>query len=203
MKKLMILAAVTCLLVGMSNAATTWSWTSYENHPAYGVDGSAYTGTAYLFRLDQNSNAAGQALVAKLREEYSKGTLDINAEGTVIGYQGEEAHYKLAAQAEVVNGMMAAHSFQAETSDGYVLRYAWCYESTGADGQTYLIADFSYAAGYESTSTIFTYNRQAQEYLDTRSSGNWTAGSMAVPEPTSGLLMLLGVAGLALRRKRA
>ena len=31
------------------------------------------------------------------------------------------------------------------------------------------------------------------------SSATWTA----VPEPTSGLLMLLGMAGLALRRKRA
>ena len=30
----------------------------------------------------------------------------------------------------------------------------------------------------------------------------WTAGSFAIPEPTSGLLMLLGIAGLALRRKR-
>ena len=33
----------------------------------------------------------------------------------------------------------------------------------------------------------------------TSTPGNWAA----VPEPTSGLLMLLGVAGLALRRKRA
>lgn len=32
------------------------------------------------------------------------------------------------------------------------------------------------------------------------STGTWTA---AVPEPTSGLMMLLGMAGLALRRKRA
>ena len=37
--------------------------------------------------------------------------------------------------------------------------------------------------------------------------GDWTAassgGGESVPEPTSGLLMLIGVAGLALRRKRA
>ena len=35
----------------------------------------------------------------------------------------------------------------------------------------------------------------------TQSAGGWT--STSVPEPTSGLLMLLGMAGLALRRKRA
>ncbi len=33
----------------------------------------------------------------------------------------------------------------------------------------------------------------------TQTAGNWTA----VPEPTSGLLMLVGLAGLALRRRRA
>ena len=36
----------------------------------------------------------------------------------------------------------------------------------------------------------------------TLSAGTWTS-TAAVPEPTSGLLMLLGVAGLALRRRRA
>ena len=35
----------------------------------------------------------------------------------------------------------------------------------------------------------------------TQAAGGWT--STAVPEPTSGLLLLLGMAGLALRRKRA
>ena len=35
------------------------------------------------------------------------------------------------------------------------------------------------------------------------SAGSWTAIASPVPEPTSGLLLLLGVAGMALRRKRA
>ena len=35
------------------------------------------------------------------------------------------------------------------------------------------------------------------------SASAWTASSAAVPEPTSGLLLLLGMAGLALRRKQA
>jgi len=36
----------------------------------------------------------------------------------------------------------------------------------------------------------------------TQNASNWV-GSSPVPEPTSGLLMLLGIAGLALRRRRA
>jgi len=40
--------------------------------------------------------------------------------------------------------------------------------------------------------------------LSTAGASKWTtSGSEPVPEPTSGLLMLLGVAGLALKRKRA
>ena len=47
------------------------------------------------------------------------------------------------------------------------------------------------------------YNVNAQMNLDADGSefaSNWTAFS--TPEPTSGLLMLLGMASLALRRKR-
>ena len=37
-----------------------------------------------------------------------------------------------------------------------------------------------------------------------QTASNWTAiGGSSVPEPTSGLLLLLGMAGLALKRKRA
>lgn len=51
------------------------------------------------------------------------------------------------------------------------------------------------AAQATSTVTINFANMASQ----TQSAGNWAA----VPEPTSGLLMLLGMAGLALKRKRA
>ena len=41
-------------------------------------------------------------------------------------------------------------------------------------------------------------------YIYTANGAGWYgAASAPVPEPTSGLLMLLGMAGLALKRKRA
>ena len=68
-----------------------------------------------------------------------------------------------------------------------------------ADGNDYLL----------STTTPGTvYNTDPGEgapakFADTNFAGGWdTYTASAVPEPTSGLLLLLGVAGLALRRKR-
>jgi len=41
------------------------------------------------------------------------------------------------------------------------------------------------------------------KFASTGAKINYTSGWVAAPEPTSGLLLLLGVAGLALKRKRA
>lgn len=50
----------------------------------------------------------------------------------------------------------------------------------------------------ESLPTLVAFQSQAN---NSKLAANWT--SMSVPEPTSGLLLLLGMAGLALKRKRA
>ena len=74
--------------------------------------------------------------------------------------------------------------------------------SSSASSYNYVKADLS----------AYTYDVNAQETAPTTPFGGFTAAQLAagtsanfaaVPEPTSGLLMLLGVAGLALRRRRA
>lgn len=61
-------------------------------------------------------------------------------------------------------------------------------------GKTFTSSSITKGAQQSDTATIQFGNMATQ----TQSAGNWAA----VPEPTSGLLMLLGVAGLALRRHR-
>jgi len=89
---------------------------------------------------------------------------------------------------------------------------------SGVTGSTYdmfLVAFDTYSASdagidtaknyiVSATLTASTYEPPATGTPLAYSSSNFGSGSWAaVPEPTSGLLMLLGVAGLALRRRRA
>ncbi len=64
-------------------------------------------------------------------------------------------------------------------------------------------AEFAYVSATMDATTGATAGQNAMmsfgDVTATQNAANWTA----VPEPTSGLLMLLGMAGLALRRKRA
>ena len=63
------------------------------------------------------------------------------------------------------------------------------------NGKAFTSAEKSGVAAATQTVSL-TFGNMASA---TQNAGNWAA----VPEPTSGLLMLLGVAGLALRRRRA
>ena len=64
------------------------------------------------------------------------------------------------------------------------------------NGKTFTSDVKSISAQQSSTSTVNFGNMTSQ----TQNAANWAAAD--VPEPTSGLLLLLGVAGLALRRKQ-
>ena len=89
---------------------------------------------------------------------------------------------------------------------------------SGVTGSTYdmfLVAFDTYSAAdatidtaknylISATLTASTYEPPASGTALAYSSTNWGSASWtAVPEPTSGLLLLLGMAGLALKRKRA
>ena len=56
----------------------------------------------------------------------------------------------------------------------------------------------------DSTGKTFGFGNQSTNFANNKFAvGGGSGGGESVPEPTSGLLMLIGAAGLALRRKRA
>ena len=72
------------------------------------------------------------------------------------------------------------------------------------DGDNIYISDTvtTGVAGTGNTNFSFS-NNESRTALKQATDGYTGGGWYAVPEPTSGLLMLLGMAGLALRRRRA
>jgi hypothetical protein len=74
---------------------------------------------------------------------------------------------------------------------------------TDADGKDW-VATYEGTSGYKPVAGAIGEDAKNYEVFSTDyafEAGDWKAA--AVPEPTSGLLLLLGVAGLALKRKRS
>jgi hypothetical protein len=96
---------------------------------------------------------------------------------------------------DVVSGAIAETTFNVAATAGNSYDFYFKITTTsGGNEVTFTSANVQAAAMDVGTSAIAFGNQKSA----TQASGAWAA----VPEPTSGLLMLLGVAGLALRRRR-
>lgn len=90
--------------------------------------------------------------------------------------------------------------YEAMLAEGGTYKPTYYFEAT------YTTADgvYTYAGTAQATSAINTLPSSAITVTaDFTKTGSWTYTANPVPEPTSGLLLLLGVAGFALRRRRA
>ena len=80
-------------------------------------------------------------------------------------------------------------------------------DATAEGGPKYMVSDTfaqtAYLSGTDEATSIGFGSDQFGVNALTYAAGTAANGWAAVPEPTSGLLMLLGMAGLALRRRRA
>lgn len=185
MKKLMIVAAIVCA-AAVSQAAS-FDWKTAKSGGAVNAyeGGSIVASDVYLFA----ATSAADILTAFAKgEDWTSGSLDsssittagkITAKATTFDYGG-------AGVAATLNAIFAFT------------------ENVG--GQDYLyISSTATANGPATGSTTLSFTEGGvSTALKDVSSGYAGAGwYTAVPEPTSGLLMLLGMAGLALRRRRA
>ena len=193
MKKLMIAAAIVCA-AAMSQAATyEWNMIAGEGKELYnfgGEEAGLYTGAAYVFA--EESGALQSAFFTALVDGGSIDSLVTTYGGQAITFNAGQTTGKFFTDTELGDDL----NFFVVVQDGdhFYLGDSYAASKTTMPGGKDVLADFSYSADPE-----FSY--PAGSGFDTEGSAWYTAN--AVPEPTSGLLLLLGVAGLALRRRRA
>ena len=96
-------------------------------------------------------------------------------------------------------GQFAAGAATGNVAAGSQDFYVIVFNAANVDDATsFYVSTKASAVVDASLDTPITFSSQA---TNSKNVANWTA--MSVPEPTSGLLLLLGMAGLALKRKRA
>ena len=189
MKKLMMAAAVALAAIGLNAATVNWG-----NSKGYVYDGTT-----------ANKITSGSAYLMYVTASYDQSKL-VDAFVAANG----DATETLAAMA--ASGAMATGA--GEIGSNARVTGTSTYNTT-ADGTVYMVI-FNDDKMYVSITANAIYDSVTAEVdatfdsLSTSSKlefqgadGYSAAGWYAVPEPTSGLLMLLGMAGLALRRKRA
>ena len=181
MKKLMMFAACAMLAAVTNAAAVGWSLAGAAN----------YKGDAYQFFVIGQNGATDIATITALldagtsTDAYAFGSGTIANNGSAIVNSTTSGKSLDAGQS--YSGFFVVFD-SASVASGST-KYAVVSEAaTLTQNPSATAAQFSFVAGNQST------------FLNNAS--NWKSYG-AVPEPTSGLLMLLGMAGLALRRRRA
>ena len=178
MKKIMIAAFAAMLGIAANAAAVQWSLSGVTDSPdtAKAAGWVAYVMDASTF--DTFAALAGDEVAAYAAANALYSGATVNSRGAI--------------SVTVKNGNFSAN----ETVSSYMVLFnnaaaadATYYAYTAAGSTTIN------AAGSDASINFGTLDAA------TASTGGWQA--TAVPEPTSGLLMLVGLAGLALRRRRA
>lgn len=187
MKKLIIAVAIVC--AAAVTQAASFNWKTAKSGGAVNAfeGGSIIASTVYLF----TSSSASDIVTAFAKgEDWTSGSLDSSSISTAgkIATKATTFDYGGAGNAATLNAIFAF----TQTVGGK--DYLYISTATSTDGPATGLATINFTEGGVSTAL----NDVAGGY---KGAGWYTA--TVVPEPTSGLLMLLGMAGLALRRRRA
>ena len=193
MKKLLIVLGVIAVAVGAQ--AASFNWTSSGTSSGKTINSVAGTAlysseTAYTLYLFDAAVVSQDALLTALRADSTKTLADFTS---------------VKSQTLASNSQITATSFDYGSAGN---DYSFYFAVINGDN---VFMSNSLTKGAQEADTVnvaftglgsATKNAFGETAVFSGTSGSG-AGWYAVPEPTSGLLMLLGMAGLALRRRRA
>lgn len=193
MKKLMMVVAALALAASAQAATYNWKWTSTLKDP----DAAAFSGTVYLFNAqDYSQQTILTAFLANLGSYSLSGAIDSYATSNGKG-------------PSTPTDIPAANiGTLRESGDDKYVDYFYAATFKSGDDNYIFLSDTYNAVVQVSQDTLISSSLSgstvAPEDTSTIQSGKvWYAAPSAIPEPTTGLLVLLGIAGLALRRRRA
>ena len=181
MKKLMFMLAAVAMAASVHAASVTWSTVAMYNEAGSKVADKA---TVYVYLMDATAYAS-------LTDVWAMYGDDVKAGGTTADASKATGKYTHKVAIDAPTSSTANTTYYA----AIVVTYG-----TG-DDMKYYAEKASVTTGEDGNGAYSTFGAGHIDSATAAASG-WSAAS-SVPEPTSGLLMLIGMAGLALRRKRA
>ena len=181
MKKIIIACATIAMTIAANAAACSWS----SSGTIYKPDGSSIAGTtytAYLFNADTVSQGD---LLAAIRD------------GGKVSDYASMSSYQSDSSAKITSTSFTQDAGLDITGYFVIVLDDYVYISNTASAPTAAVGEALFRFASQSSNSKNLFDSDAPY-----SSAGWYS-TAAVPEPTSAMLLVLGVAALALRRKRA